>query len=54
MDLDFKPMVKDENVWISNEEMHHISGAIQKEYTYLKENIQKDDICGALFRLKDI
>ena len=52
--MDFKSMVKDENVWISNEEMHNIPGAIQKEYLYLKENVQKDDICGALFRLKDI
>lgn len=54
MDLGFKLMVKDEKLWISNEEMHHIPDAIQKEYFYLKENIQKDDICGALFRLKDI
>ena len=54
MDLGFKSMVKDEKLWISNEEMHNIPDAIQKEYFYLKENIQKDDICGALFRLKDI
>lgn len=53
-DLDFKSMVKDEKLWVSNEEMHHIPDAIQKEYFYLKDNIQKDDICGALFRLKDI
>ena len=54
MDSDSRLKVKDEKLWISNEEMHHIPDAIQKEYFYLKENIQKDDICGALFRLKDI
>lgn len=34
--LDFKSMVKDENIWISNEGMNNVPVVIQKEYFFIK------------------
>ena len=52
--MDFKKQVKDEEIWASEKQIQNVPGIIKKEYELLRESVQKDDICGALFRLKDI
>lgn len=51
---DYKEKVKEETLWVPNSQLSHIPGVIIKEYKLLHESIEKDDVCGALFRLKDI
>lgn len=51
---DYKEKVKEETLWVPNSQLSHIPGVIIKEYELLHESIKKDDVCGALFRLKDI
>lgn len=51
---DFKVKVKDENLWVDEKNLENIPDIIKKEYSYLKECVYKGDICGTLFRLKDI
>lgn len=52
--IDYKEKVKSDNMWIAKEQLNNIPIVIQKEYEYLRECIFNDDICGGLFRLKDI
>ncbi len=52
--VDYKEKVKEETLWVPNSQLSHIPGVIIKEYELLHESIEKDDVCGALFRLKDI
>ena len=51
---DYKEKVKEETLWVPNSQLSHIPDVIIKEYELLHESIEKDDVCGALFRLKDI
>ena len=52
--VDFKDKLKQDKVWVNASEIRHLPGVIQKEYELLRENIGRDDIWGAIFRLKDI
>lgn len=52
--MDYKVLVKEENLWASEEEIENVPSVIKTEYSYLKEAVFNDDVCGALFRLKDI
>ena len=52
--LDFKKTVKDKKIWVREEELQNIPAILKKEYQLLQQSVQNDDICGALFRLKDI
>lgn len=54
IDLDFRNMVKDENIWVSDKAIQSVPNIIKKEYELLKKSVYEDDVCGALFRLKDI
>lgn len=52
--MDFKKTVKDKKIWVREEELQNIPAILKKEYQLLQQSVQNDDICGALFRLKDI
>lgn len=52
--VDFKDKLKQDKVWVNASKIRHLPGVIQKEYELLRENIGRDDIWGAIFRLKDI
>ena len=52
--MDFKKKVKDKTIWVSEENLQNILPILKKEYQLLQQSVQNDDICGALFRLKDI
>ena len=52
--MDFKKTVKDKKIWGREEELQNIPAILKKEYQLLQQSVQNDDICGALFRLKDI
>lgn len=52
--MDYKVLVKEESLWASEEEIENVPSVIKTEYSYLKEAVFNDDVCGALFRLKDI
>lgn len=42
------------NLWVSKDKLNNVPIVIKKEYEYLKDLISNRDVCGALFRLKDI
>lgn len=52
--MDFKKKVKEKQIWVSEENLQNIPPILKKEYQLLQQSVQNDDICGALFRLKDI
>lgn len=52
--MNFKKTVKDKKIWVREEELQNIPAILKKEYQLLQQSVQNDDICGALFRLKDI
>lgn len=52
--VDYRELVKNKECWIPDSQLSHIPGVILKEYKMLSESIENDDVCGALFRLKDI
>ena len=52
--VDYKEFTKGKNLWVPDSQLSHIPGVIIKEYELLYESIEKDDVCGALFRLKDL
>lgn len=52
--VDYRGLVKNKECWIPDSQLSHIPGVILKEYKMLSESVQNDDVCGALFRLKDI
>lgn len=54
MITDFREQVKNDSLWIDESQIMHLPGVIQKEYELLRESIEKDDIFGSVFRLKDI
>ena len=52
--MDFKKKVKEKQIWVREEDLQNIPSILKKEYQLLQQSVQNDDICGALFRLKDI
>lgn len=52
--MDYKERAKGEEIWVSGEEISNLPDVIRKEYELLFESVSNDDICGAIFRLKDI
>lgn len=46
--------LKSDKYWVAESELLHIPYVMREEYTLLRQSVINEDVCGAIFRIKDI
>lgn len=55
MDKEFRlETLKSAAYWVEETELQHIPLVMRKEYALLKQSVRSKDVCGAMFRIKDL